>query len=434
MDFILRLGFGAVVGLVVGFVLWRRKVRELPAPWDRRADVAEVVALVAALGFVVFRSYRNVVSPDPWDFPVFYTVARNAVEGLSFYRPGALLATFREVQSVWPVPGDWLQEVGFWYAPPTALWLAPLGNLAYPHALIVNDLVQMGFCWASIFLLHKAFPLRQGGMGVIDMALLVFLFRPVLSAFGLSQIVFGGLLALVIAARTVESRGWLSGVALGIGSVFKHLLIIPALLAVFMRRSRVALSAALTVIVTLLASLAAFGGDVFGEFLENGPGDRSPQLALDAVINSLNGVMRRAFDAVPSGPGALEAILYPPFLVAAALFTAVTLLVVWRASSMPGAVASSFALLTLLALIVYPNTLFNTLPLMLPAVVVLLSDDSYPAYSPRSVVVFVGSVYVAMAGFQAGFAALVAVWAFTTFGLVRALRRRRLVPSGSAPA
>jgi hypothetical protein len=388
-----------------------------------------VIAVGAALGFVVFRAWRDVILPDPWDFPVFYTVARNAAEGLSFYDPDALSATFAQIQAIWDVPGDWLQEVGFWYAPPTALWLAPLGLLGYPEALIVNDLIQLGLFAASIFLLHRHLPLRAGHMGLVDMALLGLLFRPVLSAFGLSQIVFAAMLALVIATRTVETRGWIAGVALGIGATFKHLLVIPAVLAIFMRRSRVALSAVLTLAAASLAAGLTFGFDVFGEFVRNGPGDRSPQLALDAVINSLNGVMRRAFDAVPAGPGALEAILYPPFLIVAALFTLVTLFVVWRASADAQGVAPSFALLTLLALIVYPNTLFNTLPLMIPAIAVLLADEGFLRMSPRVLVVFIAAGYAALAGFQAGFAVLVAVWAFMVVGILRA-RRGAIVPIG----
>lgn len=424
MHLVVQAGLGALVFALVGAMLWRRKVGELPSRWQRVSDLVEVGVLVLMVGVVVTRTLRNAGSPVPWDFPYFYTVARNAVEGISFYDPETLVASFVEVQRVWDVPSDWLVEVGFWYAPTTVLYLAPLGFLGYPAALVTNDLVQAAFLVGSILLLHRSFPLRPGRMGLVDMALLGMLSRPVISAFALSQIVFGALFCLVVATTSVTGRRWAGGVALGVGALFKHLLIIPAVLALALRNWRMTAAALASLLATGLLAGLVFGFDVYREFLAHGPSGRSPELALDPVIQSLNGVMRQLFGAVPAGPGAWNAILYPPYLVVAAILTLSTLFICWRASREPRLLVPCFALVSLLSLIVYPNTLFNTLPLMIPALVVILHNIESLSVSPRVAVVVVAGIYGATATHSRfGFAALMIAWIFLAATLARSLMR-----------
>jgi hypothetical protein len=419
-EYIGHVAVGLVFASSAGVVLWRRKVSEFPPGWARFTDWLEVVGVAVLVGVVVASTVSNAIQPDPWDYPVFYTVGATAAQGDSFYDPQSLSETFAGIRDRWDVPADWLKETGFWYAPPTALYLVPLGLLDYPVSLMLNNAIQLAFFAGSIVLLHRSFPLRPGAMGLIDMTLLGLLFRPVLGAFDLAQIGMGALFCLTVATVTVTKRGWLGGLALGIGSLFKHLLIIPAVLALSIRRWRMTVVAIAALVGLVLLSGIAFGFDVYAEFMANGPGDRSPELALDPVIQSLNGELRRIFGAVPSGPGALNAILYPPYLVAGAVVTALSLATAWRASNAAWAVAPAFALLTLLALIVYPNTLYNTLPLMIPALMVTLHRAGSLGISPRVLVAF-GVVVFGLVGTHSrfGFATLVLVWGMLGFCLYR---------------
>ncbi len=107
------------VFVVVGVILWRRKAAEVPLRWRRLFDAGEIGVVVVATLYVLYVASRAVLHPIAWDFPVFYTVARNAATGLSFYDPTDLLATFVVIQEQAGVPDDWLAEFGFWYAPPT---------------------------------------------------------------------------------------------------------------------------------------------------------------------------------------------------------------------------------------------------------------------------------------------------------------------------
>lgn len=420
--------FGSASSVAVGVILWRRMVMEVPQRWQRPLDTATCLALVLLSAVPIAQTVRNAVSPIAFDFPVFYTVAVSAAEGRSFYDPASLISTFAGIQRTWGVPPAWLAEVGFWYPPPTALYLAPLGFLAYPGAVLVSHLVQIACFVVSMVVLHRHFPLRAGPMGLVEMSLLGLLFRPVISAFGLSQIVFGALLCLVVATATAVRKSWIAGLALGIGAVFKPLLLIPAALAIFLRRWQMTLAAAASVMAAGLAAGLVFGFDVYREFIINGPGDRSAQLAVDSVIQSLNAELRRIFDATPGGPGAIETILYPPYLAASAVITFITLGFGWKLRKSDWAVVVGFALTSLLALIVYPNTLYNTLPLMLPVLVVTLYRSKELAISPRIMVAFVAGIYGLVGTHpRFGFTALMITWLFLVGAIFRVLRQAKPV-------
>lgn len=414
-------------------ILWRTKVREFPGAWRRRADATELLVLSVLIAVVVVGAYRNLTTPSAWDFPGFYTVARNASNGLSFYSPEALVQTFTQIQQEANVPADWLAESGFWYAPPTALILVPLGTFGYSMALVLHYLVQGALFAGSVVLLHRFYPLRRGAMGLVEMAILALAFRPVISALGLAQIVFGALFLTVVAMWLSRNHPWLAGLSLGAGALFKHLLLIPAVLSPALRKSRIAAGALVTSVAAGALAGWVFGFGVYREFITFGPGDRSPELSLDPVIQSLNGVLRRAFDAVPSDSGPIGSILYPPYLIIAGLLTAVTILIAWKARCRTEDTTLVFAFLTVLSLIVYPNTLYNTLPLVIPVFVVLLHRiDDLPVPRP-GVVVFVAALYGAVAGIREGaFVSLMLTWLFLAACLVT-MARRSPSPAVSVP-
>jgi hypothetical protein len=426
------LTYGSVVAVAV--VLWRHKVRDFPPRLRRLVDVAEVVGLVILTGYVILTAYRGVIEPRAWDFPVFYTVGRNALEGLSFYDPQSLLPTFLSIQREVLVPSDWLQEFGFWYAPPSALLLAPLGMFDYQTGLIVQLTSQGALFVGSVYLLDRYFPLRSGAMGLVDMALICLAFRPVLSAFELAQIVFGAFILLVVATWSIRDMPWIAGLSLGVGSLFKHLLLIPAALSLVIRRWKTAVGSLFAVLVAGLIAGLTFGFDAFVEFLEFGPSDRAAGLASDGVIESLNAVLRRALHDVPAGDGALEAILYPPYLVAAFALTLITIVIARRAEKNHDESRLAFALITLLSLIVYPNTLYNTLPLMLPPIMVILEGSHRLTFDPRLTVSVVVAAYAitAFRGISA-FWALLIVWGYLAACLLSVDRRTTRAASMNSP-
>jgi hypothetical protein len=432
---LVRVALGIAVVVVFG-ILWRRKVREVPLRWRRAADAVEVAALVGLMGVVAILAYRNVVTPSAWDFPVFYTVARNAVEGLSFYDPGALLPTFEEIQRTANVPPDWLTDgFGFWYAPQTALVLAPVGVSSYTTGLILQYLIQGALFVVAIVVMHRAFPLRSGLMGLVEMALLFLAFGPVIQAFALAQIVFGALMCLAVVYVTVEDRPFVAGVLLGIGAVFKHLLVIPAVLLVVMGKARSTFGALVAIAASSVAAAVVFGPGVFSEFVTFGPRDRPPEIALDPVIVSLNGFLRRLADAVPADGGAMAAIMYPPYILAAAVLTGSTMWLVWRGRRDPDMALLSLSLITLLMLLVYPNTLFNTLPLMIPALVVLVSlAERLPSPPGVSVAVVTFTYALTVTDAVPGLIAMMLVWTYLAWCVARSVHASKTPLSSQVAA
>jgi hypothetical protein len=422
-----HVSLGVGVFAVVLIILWRRRIRVDSTPLPRWVDFGEVAVLLALTGNVLAAAYENVTDPAPFDFPVFYTVGRAAWEGVSFYDPTNLLEVFMAVQTESSVPGDWLVEVGFWYAPPTGLLFMPLGGLGFTAALVVHYLVQFGLLGLAIVLLHRWWPLQAGRMGLIEMAILTLAFRPVVRAVQLGQDVFGALLFLVVAMGIELTRPWRAGIALGIGAVFKHVLMIPGALLTLLRRWKMGAGAAAAALASAVLAGTVFGFDIFSDFARFGPSDRSANLALDPGIYSLNGVLRRLFNDIPSAPGALEAILYPPYLITAGLVAVATLVVAGKVINQEDNRSMTFALVVVASLLIYPNTLENTLPLLIPAFVVVayrMADLPVPAGLTASLIAVAYGGYIARV--IPGFLLMILLWLFLAVCLaIIAYRSRR---------
>ncbi len=257
-------------------------------------------------------------------------------------------------------------------------------------------------------------------MGLVEMGVLIMAFRPVIEAFVIGQIVFGALLAIVVALTTIRDRPVVAGVALGIGALFKHLLVIPAVLVLAMGRARTTVAAGITMLGAAAIAAVVFGISVYEEFATFGPSDRPPSIALDSVIQSLNGVMRRTFDAVPASAGALDATMYPPYLVVGGLLTLVTLAIVWRVRDLPETTLLAFSFIVTLSLIVYPNTLYNTLALVLPAIIVIVvSSKTTSIPGPITLAVVMSTYLVVVSWVVPGFLVLVIVWTYLAVVLGR---------------
>ena len=136
---------------------------------------------------------------------------------------------------------------------------------------------------------------------------------------------------------------------------------IVALLATLLRRLAASLSFVVGLGVAVTASLLAFGTGSFRDFSRYGPGSRPAGGYVDAANQSLLAALYRLSGHAPVSPDLIRTVLFPPFVaVAGALAVATTILCrVGRQSEL--ATYLRAALLVSLALLVYPNTLYNTL-------------------------------------------------------------------------
>jgi len=397
----------------------------LPPAARRAGDLLIVLALLAWGGLAALDAIHNVKYPRPWDFPSFYAVAHAAAHGRSFYDPHVLADIQAELARTQNVPSEWLNEVGYWYLPPSALLLLPLGWLSFRKAMIAHYLVQGLFLVGCAWLMRRRLPLGGGAVGVASALLLLLLFGPVQSTINFAQIVFGCLFFLLVSEALIERSPVASGASLAVGFFYKHLLLIPAM--VFLvgrdRRARVMGIAALAGIVLALgASLAFFGRGVIGAYFANGPGARSPELAIDKVVQSLLALVYRALGATPHG-SLLQIVLYPPFLVVAGALALATLALLWRSAGDARGRRLGFWLVGTLALLCYPNTLISTLALLVPALL-LAYAEALEAGWPFALALALVAVVYGVAGalpVQAGWTALL-VWVALAALMVRGRR------------
>ena len=148
-------------------------------------------------------------------------------------------------------------------------------------------------------------------MGLVEMGIVCLAFRPVVEAFTIAQIVFGALFFLVLAFVALPGRPGVAGVYLGVGALFKHLLVIPAGLMLVLGKVRVVAGTLASLAVAGVAAAVVFGTGST-RFVTFGPSDRPPSIVLDSQIESLNGFLRKAFDAVPDSGGQSMRSCIPP--------------------------------------------------------------------------------------------------------------------------
>ncbi|RMD81771.1 MAG: DUF2029 domain-containing protein, partial [Candidatus Dadabacteria bacterium] len=262
-------------------------------------------------------------------------------------------------------------------------------------------------------------PLARGRLGVAAACALVLGFAPVASAFSVAQITPAALFFAAAALALVERRPALAGASLAAGSLFKPLLLIPAILAPALGRPRILLGCALATGLFSLAATATFGASVWRDFLQFGPNTRPPGLATDPVVHSLLAVLLRASGG--SAPrGLLATLAYPPYLAAASVMALTTVLVCRKSPKQQGLDRLQFASLLTLALAVYPNTLYNTLPLVLPALLVLVAAREHIGFSSRFVCVAAGSCWGLLLIRKLAFLVVLIAWGLAVAAVAKA--------------
>ncbi len=386
--------------------------------WRRALDGmlwSTAVLAVARAGMV---GWGSATTPRPWDSPAFYTVARSAVVEGSFYDPDTLRTVFDTTNGYFP--DDWLAEIGYWYPPPSILTIYPAGHFSASTGLIVHHALQGTILIVAIALLGRWFPIVDGARAYAAASVVVLSLQPTIDAIHLGQIVFGSMLAIVVAVRLVSARPALAGVALGIGTLFKPLVIIVALLWAAIGRPRVFLGALVALAGSAAVTAAMFGVGVYSDFIRFGPSDRSAQLSLNPVIQSLNGQLRRFLDQPPDSQGAMSSILHPPTMVASFIVLLVTLAVLVHARGRASDIETVGLTLTA-SLLLYPNTLVSTLSLIAVPIAIVLHRARDPRSSMGAASLLAIGTVALTGGIVAPFFGLLFLWVASIVVVLREL-------------
>jgi hypothetical protein len=338
---------------------------EIPIPFGGSAMWPEAKALrsvvVIALTMVLFaKGIVPAMSRLDTDFPNYLTAAAIVADGGPtdrLYDTSWFQEQMRRYRIGAPSEGKFSP-----FPPPTALLLLPLTRLQPINALRVVTLCNLICLIASIILLAKALSWR-----VLDAAIFVLLSGYAIVAglrFGQPYIAVS-LSCILGYYAYLERRPFLAGIFLGLFAPIKYFSV-PLLLYFALRKQwKLALGAVMTILIIVVASIAALGWRIHANFLSILGNHLVGRLAMQdpftASFQSFDSLFRRLF-IFDSTANPLPLWSMPSLQTAALVVTklailgAATATLVKLARSGIDAVAPSIGIIGILTLLLAPAT------------------------------------------------------------------------------
>jgi hypothetical protein len=201
-------------------------------------------------------------------------------------------------------------------------------------------------------------------------------YPPVIAAFSLAQNVFGALFFVTLWLWLAERNHVMSGVALAAAFPFKHLVLTVGALSALVTRVSSAVAFCITVAAMCVFAVIFFGPSSFSEYARWGTAVPFYHY-VEPVTQSLLAAMYRLVGYTPDAWAGANFAFYPPFLLVAGILVAISAVIIVWSPKDPASRQLKRVLVIVVALLVYPGTLHNTMVLMLPVffVVLALRDD-----------------------------------------------------------
>ena len=310
------------------------------APWRLDEERLRVYSwLIAVIFGVVYAGWIGLSLPgliDPsgqplgFDFLAFWSAARLAVEG----RPEAAydwVAIGAAHHLAVPGIGN---RLSLWHYPPTFLLpLYPLGLLSYlPALLLFNGATAVG--WTV--LCRRLLPER--GLWILGLALPAALTNIMLGQNGLLTATVAGFALLLLDGEPV-----MAGCLIGLLAIKPHLAVLFPVALIATGRWRAFVAAAVTALLLLAASLAAFGAAPLWAFFHN------LGFARELIDVGFRPIARMPSAYVFSGSLGVPASLAMALQVTVAAAAGICVWVAWRSPAAPfEAKAATLALASLL--------------------------------------------------------------------------------------
>lgn len=312
--------------------------------------IPAVVAVFAiGIGTVI---YQNLTDPAEWDFLVFWLDGYVGTQGANFYDP----LSYQSVSLPFSHSSSFaaeILEVGFRYPPLSMLILMPLGYFDITTSMAFWYAAQGLIMAISIVVLWKLFLASEGFAGLAMATALVFVVAGTISTFKFAQTNFLALLLLLMFWKDRErTRG---GVWLILAAYVKPFLLALLLYPILRKNVRALLAALTTVIITSAISIVIFGPETFLAFIVNNPAGRMPdsiyiQISDQSLLSTI--IRLSGFAATDQSP-----LLHPLYLIFAVIMTTISSWLVFHLGDENA--EWGFALLLLLALLLYPASYFS---------------------------------------------------------------------------
>lgn len=343
----------------------------LRRPIGRRLGLELILALVLLygtfqLGAIFADGYQH---PREWDFPAFYLYAAVGASGMNVHEPDS----FREIAPTVAIPvalGDEfvseVTNVGFPYPTPTMFLFVPTGFFEFhtAHAMwiafLAFGLVLALVCtWRWIDEQHSSQSLLLVGV------LLVY-FGPTWQTAEFEQTNYLNLALIAFFLGSTNDRT--RGLVAGLGLFVKPLMAFLFLGLMLERRWRAVRTALVAAVAAFALAGLAFGFDSVSSYFLSPPHTRRPPWVYTQDVNQslLAEILRATHETDSRRMGSGN----PIFLVAALVLTLPTVLVAGHLLSR--GLRQGYALLLMLALLLYPSSLMHYAVLTIVPVLFLL--------------------------------------------------------------
>lgn len=349
---------GLVAAIWMAGLLWAFERR---AALSRGGKIAlgGLVGLQALGGLAinVKATLTNFVSPREWDFFCFWLYGRALAQGDSPYD----IDTLRKLAAPLAASEDFLGHMYCLYPPPCLLQFWLLGHLPLQISMGVWYFAQWLALAGVVYLLWRLLDNQRTWLGLTVTLALVLSLDSTRSTLFYAQSTLLILLVLLAYVNTAQTP--LSGAWLGLAILVKPIAAIQVLDLALRRQWRQVIAMGVPVLLATGAFLGMQGKAGFDRYLTNNPvrGEVRDIHYLETMNQSLLSTLLRWGDASPGK----QPVFYPPFIVAAGVLTATTVLVLLRLPRDCHALGAAYMLT--LALLVYPGSLKHyTVLLLLP--------------------------------------------------------------------
>jgi hypothetical protein len=345
----------AVALTLVGLVFRSRWPKWATTSWAASVFVAAVLLVL----YVLDLTRAAVAHPPLWDFTCFWIYGTAAVHFHEVFsgaalRAAAMLPNIASIIPKFAIP-QYTQEVlnpGMLYPPPTILLFYPLGFIKDAHhAALAWWLINLAALCAFVLVVWRTY--FRVYTGLVATIVLVIGFAPTLEALRLGQTTI--IMALFTALFFCEGVNRLrSGVWLALAIIAKPLVLLLLLYPIVKREYRTLAGVGAALIATTLAAIPLIGVGAIASYITNNPVSRVPgELYRYPGYQSLFSVLLRLSSDTASHYRFFDQYT---FVGTAAVLVAVSVWLCWKLPDTERAV--SLSLLSALALIVYPGTLF----------------------------------------------------------------------------
>lgn len=355
--------FGGAAALYLFFppaVLFAWAARAGAGP--RRRAIIDGIVLGAAAVFVARGANvvrMNLRDIEEWDFQAFWVWGRAVALGLNPYLPDSI-AQAAATSGMTPdkLFVDQVLGAAFPYPPPTMLLLRPFAGFTLQTGIVLwylFHLACLGLCLRLLWTL--LFP-GSGLMGLALVTAMLVGIRSTQTTLHLAQTNFL-LLAILLLYWRQRDRAW-GGVWLAIGMAVKPWVAILTLLPLVRRRYRVLVAWGAASLGLFAAAAVAFGPTMVESYLRLPAVARMPTRYFSSVVNQslLATILRLSAgkESVHLDPRQSPTALLL-FAVIGGALTLATMWLAWRLG--PRRDDLAFCLNVVLALLLYPGTLYH---------------------------------------------------------------------------